>query len=255
MKTCPNCQRQFNDDYNFCLKDGSALITTANQTAPFTGVTQSLNFCGNCAALMSAEYTFCKNCGTQRSKFEGQKIITGEENLTATSSQWQWFENNKPLVIIGSLVVILPLLIGVIVYSSSSNSNSQTISNANANKAIVINSTRNTNYGYTTNSNYAPSNQTYSSSTTNGKTGRFTTDLNIRDAPNKDSYTLGIHFKDAKVEILETTSYELNGAVSTWHKIRVTEYGCSKDASLGCGKNSPSDADEGWVNAKYILLD
>ncbi|MGI8556404.1 MAG: SH3 domain-containing protein, partial [Pyrinomonadaceae bacterium] len=80
------------------------------------------------------------------------------------------------------------------------------------------------------------------------------TDSNLRGEPNKNSASVGIHFKDAKVKILAETSYEVNGTVSIWYKVRVTDYGCSKDTSLGCGKNSPNDADEGWVNAKVVLL-
>jgi hypothetical protein len=87
------------------------------------------------------------------------------------------------------------------------------------------------------------------------KNGRLITDLNIRDAPNKEAWSRGIHFMNAKVRVLEETSYELEGKVSTWYRVQITEFGCSKDASLGCGKNSPNDSDEGWVNAKYILLD
>lgn len=91
-------------------------------------------------------------------------------------------------------------------------------------------------------------------SSTLERTGRLTTDANIRSEANKDSASLGIHFKDARVIVLDETSYERDGMVTTWYKIRVTEYGCSKDTSLGCGKNSPNDADEGWVNAKVVLL-
>jgi hypothetical protein len=88
------------------------------------------------------------------------------------------------------------------------------------------------------------------------KTGRLTTDSNIRSEANKDSASLGIHFKGAKVRILDETSFTKDdGEVATWFKIRVYEYGCSADTSLGCGKNNSNDADEGWVNSKNVLLD
>jgi hypothetical protein len=95
-----------------------------------------------------------------------------------------------------------------------------------------------------------PSSNNYSASERNG---RLTTDSNIRSELNKDAASLGIHFRGARVKILEETSYEKNGAVSTWYKVRIIEYGCSVDANLGCGKNTPNDADEGWINAKAIL--
>lgn len=88
------------------------------------------------------------------------------------------------------------------------------------------------------------------------RTGRLTTDSNIRSESNKNASSLGIHFKGAKLQILEETSYTLDsGEVSTWFRVRITEYGCSVDTNLGCGKNNPNDADEGWVNAKNVLID
>ena len=101
--------------------------------------------------------------------------------------------------------------------------------------------------------NYEP--QSSSRSDSSGRTGRLTTDANIRSEANKDAASLGIHFRGARVKILDETSFEADGKVSTWYKVRVVEYGCSRDANLGCGKNSSNDADEGWVNAKSVLPD
>jgi hypothetical protein len=81
------------------------------------------------------------------------------------------------------------------------------------------------------------------------------TDSNLRSEPNKDAYSVAIHFNNAKFEILDETSYEINGQISNWYKVRIFEYGCSKDAAKGCGKNTPYDADEGWVNGKNIIRD
>ncbi len=93
------------------------------------------------------------------------------------------------------------------------------------------------------------------SSPTTERTGRLTTDTNIRSEANKDSASLGIHFKGAKISILDETTYMREDGETTWYKIRITEYGCSVNTSLGCGKNSPNDADEGWINARNVLLD
>jgi hypothetical protein len=87
------------------------------------------------------------------------------------------------------------------------------------------------------------------------RTGRLTTDSNIRSEANKESASLGIHFKGAKIRIFDETSYPLNGETSTWYKVKVYEYGCSVDPNLGCGKNNSNDSDEGWINAKNVLLD
>jgi uncharacterized membrane protein len=126
--------------------------------------------------------------------------------------------------------------------SSNEYISTNTMSNSpmNASPANVNSSSTNTS-----------SSSTFSSA---ARKGYLVTDSNVRDAPNKDAYSLGIHFKDAKVEILDETSYETDGKVSTWYKIRVTEYGCSKDTNLGCGKNTSNDVDEGWVNSKNILV-
>jgi hypothetical protein len=132
-----------------------------------------------------------------------------------------------------------------------------TNTNANPSNTVI------TNPGMISNTNTTSSNTTVTTNTTAGNTnpssqriGRLTTDSNLRSEPNKDSMSLGIHFKGAKIRILDETSFTNDkGELSTWYKIRVTEQGCSVNANLGCGKNSPNDADEGWVNSKNVLLD
>ncbi len=94
------------------------------------------------------------------------------------------------------------------------------------------------------------------SSAVSERIGRLTTDSNLRSDANKDSMSNGIHFKGAKLQILDETSFtQQSGELSTWYRVRITEYGCSVDTNLGCGKNSSNDLDEGWVNAKNVLLD
>ena len=66
---------------------------------------------------------------------------------------------------------------------------------------------------------------------------------------------MGIQFRGAQVRILDETSYERDNEVAHWYKIHVYKYGCSSNANLGCGKNTPGDADEGWINAKLVMLD
>lgn len=142
--------------------------------------------------------------------------------------------------------------------ASSTNANMNT--DVNINIAAPNSSTPNDSLSNGSMSNGSISNA--SSSTSNGnsaassqKTGHLVNDSNLRSEPNKDSASVGIHFKNAKIKVLDETSYEREGTVSTWYKIRVVDYGCSRDANLGCGKNSPGDADEGWINAKVVMLD
>ena len=138
--------------------------------------------------------------------------------------------------------------------SKNSSNSSQTNANvwdANSNNmnSSVDQDDMNSNV-YVTNENM----ESNSGTSSNQRTGRLVSDANLRSEPNKDSASVGIQFKDAKITILDETSYERDGVVSTWYKVHVTEYGCSNDTSLGCGKNSPNDNDTGWINAKIVLL-
>jgi hypothetical protein len=87
------------------------------------------------------------------------------------------------------------------------------------------------------------------------RTGRLVTDANLRSGPDKDTASVGIHFRGAKVQILDESRYERDGEVVTWYKIRVLSYGRSVNTNLMGGKNTPYDADEGWVNAKLVSPD
>lgn len=88
-----------------------------------------------------------------------------------------------------------------------------------------------------------------------GREGRLTTNANLRSASNKNASSIGIHFQSAKVRISNVEFYDAADGVSTWYKVKVTEYGCDTQGNLGCGKNAQNDADEGWVNAKVVRLD
>lgn len=86
----------------------------------------------------------------------------------------------------------------------------------------------------------------------NGRTGRLTTNLNLRSAPNKTASSVGIHFQNARVRILDEKSFKMPDGYSTWYKVEVVEYGCDTQEGLGCGKSSNSDADIGWLNASLL---
>jgi hypothetical protein len=129
-----------------------------------------------------------------------------------------------------------------------------TMSNANASVSANVNTSVNTNSSGNMNSS-ANTNTSSPIASGGGKTGHLTMDANLRSDPNKDSASMGIHFRGAQVRVIEQTSYVRDNEVTTWYKIHVYKYGCSNNANLGCGKNAPSDVDEGWVNAKLVLLD
>lgn len=263
MKICPTCQTQFPDGYTFCLKDGAQLSQSVAQVMPLASVTQSLSFCGNCAAPMSGEYAFCKSCGASRHNFAEQKAAAdADENVESDTSARRRLGDNKPFAIAAACVVAIPIFIGLLFYLSSGSENTET-------KSAVVAPFNSNRVSNVSNQNYAPTNATYSirdntnaaanqnsSQPEKGRTGRLTTDLNLRDEPNRYAASLGIQFRGAKIKVLDSTTFETpEGEMSTWYKVRVFEYGCSSDANLGCGKNLPGDADEGWLNGKYVLLD
>lgn len=88
-----------------------------------------------------------------------------------------------------------------------------------------------------------------------GRTGSLITDVNMRREASKYAEIIGTHFMKAKVKILAIESYPVNGEISTWYRVKVISYGCSADSSLGCGKKSSGDSDEGWMNAKHISIE
>jgi hypothetical protein len=134
--------------------------------------------------------------------------------------------------------------------------------NVNATNANVSNANvtvTNANVTVTSNMNAATNMNTSAANVSTGpagqRTGRLTTDANLRSDSNKDAASVGIQFRGAQVRILDETSYVRDNEVVHWYKIQVYKYGCSINANLGCGKNTPNDADQGWVNAKLVLLD
>ena len=233
--------------------------------------------CPACKTVVNENQKYCKVCAldlTQADFSSQQMFAPNAPNFTEMPSQMPVvdptlstadlftvgappagnFPSTNVKIAAGVGLGAFVLLMGVLMLffiRSPMNSGMSTadISSTNANANV---SRTKSSYSSNTSTPYAATN---SKTVSSQKTGRLVTDLNIRDAPNKEAFSLGIHFMNAKVHVTEETSYELEGKVSTWYRVRITDYGCSKDANLGCGKNSPGDSDEGWVNAKYILLD
>lgn len=223
--------------------------------------------CPVCKTLNSGGQKYCKICAFDLTQTEipasvpqfielpSETPMSSSELFTVGPPPSNSLALNNLKIGLGIGLGVLLLMIGVAAVALvGSQGNSSGMSSADFS---TKNTTANTN-SYKPRSTYSNSSTPYPAANTSSssqKTGRLVTDLNIRDAPNKEAWSLGIHFMNAKVRVLEETSYELEGEVSRWYRVLVTQYGCSKDASLGCGKNASNDADEGWVNAKYILLD
>jgi hypothetical protein len=269
MKICPNCQRQFPDEYTFCLKDGATLSAFANQDTAIPTVTTTLNFCGHCAAPISNKYPYCQICGTPNGKFEPESSNAGQKpkNEGATSTENSDFvdsflQDKKKLTIIGAVAAVVLLFVGIIAFNSSNSSTSNTTSNVSTSSNRSNTSNRINSISTSTAYNSSYSNTNNSDSAVVGQTGRLIMDLNLRSAPNKDSLSLGTHYQDAEVKILETTSFDTPSGYSSWYKVRVIRDGCSTEDRSRCGNNRQIGDDfgwmqaekEGWMNAKYIQI-
>ena len=80
MKTCPQCQTEYDDTKNFCRHDGTSL--EALQTSENTSQTGDLT-CSQCGKPVQAGEQFCSYCGA---KLEDALLpIVAKENLLSRS--------------------------------------------------------------------------------------------------------------------------------------------------------------------------
>lgn len=273
MKICSNCQRQFPDEYVFCLKDGTMLVAAVTPDIPIPAVTTSLRFCGNCATPLLAEFAFCQKCGTPKSKFETGSLTEGGGQTGDTSDLLEksdflsrLLQDKKKLTIMGTvagvIVVLFIVIVGVKSGSSSTNANSANTSNSANRSTSSTNTNSASSSSSASNSDYSNRSTSEFDSSVIGRTGLLMMDVNMRSAPNKDSLSLGTHYQDAVVEILDATSFDTPTGYSTWYKVRVTRYGCSSANRSSCGSNRQIGDDfgwlqaenEGWMNAKFIQI-
>ncbi len=157
------------------------------------------------------------------------------------------------------------LLIVIIVIWAFSSSNDVASNNANSSvntgaNGAVTNASANAMKPATnsmSNATNSAANTAYSSTSSGvaGMTGKLTTNMNLRSAANRTATSVGIHFKDAQFRVLEETSFDTPDGYSTWYRVHIFNYGCDANGQLGCGKNNPNDDDDGWLNAKYVILD
>ncbi|HEY0426950.1 MAG TPA: serine/threonine protein kinase [Pyrinomonadaceae bacterium] len=70
-------------------------------------------------------------------------------------------------------------------------------------------------------------------------TGAATSDVNLRQDANADSQKIGLVPKSSRVRVVNSKD--------NWYEIDIIEYGRPKE--------TPTDAEHGWVNKKYIDLD
>lgn len=168
--------------------------------------------------------------------------------------------NKIDKTVIGIVVAVAIVIIGAIAYSVSQTNNKTAQINITNTYANGANSVGNAARVAMEAANKA-ANAVISSSSGNtnssilGRYGRLSTNLNLRSAANKTALSVGIHFQNARFKVLAEESYDTEEGYSTWYKVQIIEYGCDTKGTLGCGKNNSSDADEGWINTKYVYLE
>jgi tetratricopeptide (TPR) repeat protein len=108
MKQCPSCQRQFSDQYAFCLKDGTPLTeVVAFQPLPPPIPAAGETPCRKCSASIPASYQFCKKCGTPKEAVAAPPFSSSLETTAPHTPA------NKLVVWLAGGAVGLLLLLGV----------------------------------------------------------------------------------------------------------------------------------------------
>ncbi len=94
------------------------------------------------------------------------------------------------------------------------------------------------------------SNPRASSACQQGSTGYLTTNVKLRYNPGTDYKQLAVHYKGAKVQILETRQGEYSRGNNYWYRIRVLNKGCHAELPNVCG--SEGSAMEGWIHSLLV---
>ena len=294
MKTCPQCSTIYEDDYLFCLADGNTLINESGEQETrivnrvvFSEITagrqtgEAKTNCPSCGLSNRLNSKFCKKCGTGLSA----AFSSGEayQPLGSRSPLFQQVQNKydetrafrSPVftppaasgqqhaaasgrkgqtnLLVAVVVIAAAIIGGAVIYSS------QTGSGGTASKSQYVNKA-NSPANSASNSRNASAQNTMRSSAAIGRTGRLTTNVRIRSDSHKDSASLGVHYHNARIEVLDEKSFTTSdGDYATWYRVRVLENGCDIEGRMGCGNDlneiPGQAATEGWMNAKNISLD
>ena len=295
---CPNCGHWGFAGRIHCGKCGNRLSELAEGVLPGTSAprTQLLgSICPNCGTGNQAGSSFCNNCGqalkviplsqagiySPTPNFPYQtgnlnppppnipppppipnaqtNIPIGAQTLSPDAFQQQNYSDGskKPFLIVFSGLLFVVFIVGIIAY------------NANKGNSVLVTTTSpsptSTKTTDSKSSTPRPASTTENTSSANvGSKGRLTTNVNIRVAPNKTAESRGIHYENARIEVLAEESYNTNdGEYVTWYKVRVLENGCDRVGNNGCGNNWERNGSlgwleaemVGWMNSKHIILD
>jgi hypothetical protein len=300
LTQCPGCGHWDIAHRNHCGKCGMQINAPgaeviAGSTVPRTQLLGSI--CPNCGAGNPSGSSFCPNCGqalktspqagigyASQPNFKTQtlppQVTPNQPQVTPNqptgsfpAGQTAAFnvpppsqppKSKMPLFLIaGAIACFIVILIAI-----SASKPDYAVNNANyTNNTVATGNTKPSTPSKVNNGNRpTPANTMNSNSSSSdiGKKGRLITNLRIRSAPNKTAEILGTHYQNARIEVLDSTSFTADdGEYVTWYKVRVLENGCDTEGKNGCGNDIERDGYkyygeaemEGWMNSKYIRLD
>ncbi len=262
---CPQCNSVYSDDYVYCLNDGNPLVdesgeqqTVVNRIVmpPQTDPGEVMVACTSCGVANRSNSRFCKKCGgptvsSPGVAFDFNPFPVSPPRLTASGTPpthntvvfqppnasppggiSRPADNQNQLMLIGFLVVAV-LIGGAIIYSMSGDTKPAA--------------------NYTNTNSSAPKHPDV------GKTGKLNTNANIRSSSNKTALSLGVHYYDARIKVLEAVGYNTSDGYALWYRVQVLQNGCDREEGLGCGndrdRNPGQAAMEGWMSARNISLD
>jgi|GEM_PF-2445402 len=277
MKVCPQCNETFPDNGMFCLHDGSMLHADSNKTKTLDServsmredsVSDEFADCFACGFSNRAKSRFCKKCGasiTAAGKLKGDGVsgkaesqphssLLALETASVVDSPAGFVVNttdptpDRTAMLIVVLVAII-VIGGVIIYSRQSSEAARSNIASNANRSANVNRTV-ANATNTLPSGYTTTNSTSSPDWRIGRTGVLSTDSNLREYPNPNSFKLGTHYRQARVRVLEIAEVQNDeGGMSTWFRVAFISYGKSVDPQNSDYDKDPGTPDEGWVNS------
>lgn len=261
MTACPACSLPNRANSKFCKKCGTLLAAVNVPGSPVNApVGQPFDFGigAENPPIQPSQNRYDETRVFQSPVFTPPPV-SGPQYAAASSGR------NQTNILIAVCVLLAAAIIGgAVIYSSSgpdkSAANSSSVTNnkpasnspsANANRSVT---------NAAANARNAPVQNTAPVSPLVGRTGRLTTNQNIRTESNKNAESLGVHYQGARIEVLDERSYTTDdGTLATWYRVKVLENGCDQMTGMGCGNDlygMPGQAArEGWMNARNIILD
>jgi hypothetical protein len=295
MKTCPQCNTIYDEDYLFCLADGNTLRdesgeqeTVLSDRIVFSnlheaGVFAGPAFCTTCGLQNRGNSKFCKQCGGSIAAAPPPGFVPSPAaNQPFGFAQSPGSGSSAPGSSgIGDTVMFQPSVFtppaaASTQYAASNGKNQTTIvivaglicltvivgalifiSRSDSNRAGSSSNASNT-------ANRAANTATNAAVAINapsiiGRRGHLTTNQRIHSDSNRYAEIIGVHYQGARIEIVDERTISQEDGFATWYKVRVLENGCDREGRLGCGNDlngmSGQAAMEGWMNSKFIGLD